>query len=63
VEYKVAKHKSCTPLHTVEGQKDPEANKEINTIKIIGVRLTHTFPESKISPQHLIIEEVRHSPE
>tara|TARA_R110000765_G_scaffold322422_1_gene414270 strand:+ start:1416 stop:1607 length:192 start_codon:yes stop_codon:yes gene_type:complete len=63
VEHKVSKHELDAPFHTVEGQEYPETNKEISTIKIIGIRLTHTFPESKISPQHLIIEEVRHSPE
>jgi len=63
VQHKVSKHKSSTPLHSIEGQKYPETNKKVNKIQIVGVWLANTLPEGKIGPPNLVIEEIRHRPE
>jgi hypothetical protein len=58
VQHKVGKHKPRTYFHSVKRRKNAEANKKINPIQVIGIWLTNTFPESKISPENLIIKEI-----
>ena len=62
MKYEVPEHELSTPLHSIEGKKYPEANKKINPIQVIGIWLTHTLPESKISPENLVIEEIWDGP-
>ena len=58
MQHKVSKDESGTYFHPVKGRKNAEANKKINPVQIIGIWLTHTFPESKISPENLVIKEI-----
>ena len=58
MKHEVPKHELNTPFDPVEGKKYPEANKKVNKIQIVSVWLTNTFPEGKISPPNLVIEEI-----
>ncbi len=58
MQHKVSKDESGTHFHPIKRRKNAEANKKINPVQIIGIWLAHAFPESKISPENLVIKKI-----